>query len=103
MEDDLDHADLEATPQVALTIVGKVPAIVADGSVFRTTAPELFDTGDGAYIGYAKDWSEQLARLFPDEEDLIAAEAAAIDRWDLADKPGEIPSIFCLVAMTLED
>lgn len=90
--------------QPALTLDRGRPAIVGvDGRVRRTTAPQLFDTGGGSYLGYARDWDKRLAELYPSTADLEAAEQAAIEEYGLADRAGEIPSIFLMVAMTLED
>lgn len=90
--------------EIALTLRRGVPAIVdADGRARRTTAPKLFETGPGAYIAYADDWEDQLRAIYPTDLELEAAEAAAIEEYGLPGKPGDLPSIFLLVAMTLED
>ena len=86
----------EAGP--ALDLHSGVPAII-DGEVIRhTTAPDLFDTGGGAYIAYADGWQDTLAALFPDgyaEAAQAAAEAYGIE-------VSEPPCLWLLVAMTLE-
>jgi len=87
----------EAAP--ALGLHNGVPAII-DGEVIRhTTAPALFDTGGGAYIAYADGWQDTLAGLFPDGY-ADAAQTAA-DEFGLT--VSEPPTIWLLVAMTLED
>lgn len=88
----------------ALTLRSGVPAIVdADGHARRTTAPQLFETGSGEYIAYADDWADQLKAIYPTDLELEAAKAVAIEKYGLPGKPGDRPSIFLLVAMTLEE
>ena len=86
-----------------LTLHDGVPAIIERDVVRHTRVPELFETGGGAYIGYADDWEDVLARAFPSDEARKAAAQAAIDRYGLLDNVDDTPSIWLLVTMTLED
>ena len=81
------------------TLHDGLPAIIAeDGTVRHTTAPDLFDTGGGIYLAYADGWRETLAALYPNGwED---AAAAVADEYGMT--VGEEPSLWLLVAMTLE-
>jgi hypothetical protein len=75
-----------------------VPAILQHDKIRQTTAPELFDTGGGAYIAYADGWQDKLVALYPDG---YADQAAAVaEQYGL--DVSEPPSLWLLVAMTLE-
>ena len=85
----------------SLTLHDGLPAIIEeDGSLKHTTAPELFDTGGGAYIGYAENWQTTFDDLFPENERDAAIQEAS-EKYGLSLVDGQ-PSIWLLVAMTLE-
>ena len=82
------------------TLHDGVPAIVSeDGTIRCTTAPDLFETGGGVYLAYADGWRDTLDEIYPDGWQDAAAKVA--DRYGLT--VGTEPSLWLLVAMTLED
>jgi hypothetical protein len=83
----------------ALALHDGVPVIIDEGVVRKTTAPALFETGGGLYIAYADGWQQTLNGLFPDGYEEAAEAAAARFAIDVS----EPPTIWLLVAMTLED
>ena len=83
-----------------LTLHDGVPAIVMpDGTIRHTTLPALFDTGGGSYLAYADGWRDILDGAFPDGW-RAHAEAVA---GEFGLTVTEDPTIWLLVAMTLED
>jgi hypothetical protein len=96
--------EIEETSGPSLTLDGGVPCfIMSDGSVKRTTAPQLFNT-EGGLLSYAEDYREQLEALYDSVEDKKAAARSAIEEFGLLDNENaDEYSIWLLVAMTLED
>jgi hypothetical protein len=87
----------------SLGIIDGAPCFaMPDGTVRATKAPALFDT-EGGLLGYADNWQEVFDGLFASEEERYAAAQAAIEEYGLSDTPEGEPSIWLLIAMTLED
>lgn len=84
----------------SLTLDDGVPAIVFDdGTVRRSGVTELFETGGGVYLAYAEGWREKIDEIYPDGWQDFAASVA--DEYGLT--VSDEPSLWLLVAMTLED
>jgi hypothetical protein len=95
----MDDNIVEELSGPSFTIDNGTPAIVfEDGTIKHTTAPQLFDTGSGAYLGYADNWETELNKLFPDGYETEAQQA--YEQYGVG--AGNPPSLWLLVAITLE-